>query len=392
VAHSGRQEVNELAAVRAAIIESEVRERVLGQYLRAAKKRMDAALGPRSEVQLQIENTLLRQEMVTLSDRLSRLEAVLAIAPLEPAGKRKPAVTPPKQVWERLLRSVPFGLLLGAVMGVLFAMGIEHLRDTCSSPSEVFQDLRLATLSIIPRLSPDSARCISPHEPHSDLAEMFSILRNNLRYSGANSPEKLVMVTSPLSGDGKSMIALNLAVSFSLEGLSVLLVDADMRRSRGYAPILSGGTGGGMVSWLEGLSSTPQEVIVPTGVPGLSILPAGGKADNATKLVASPRMEELLTWAQEVYDVVVIDTPAVLPVADTTIFANLARAVLMIIDASNTRTGAARAAISRLVHVRGRVVGAVLNRADHRALGYMSYYGARYGYGYGYGYRYSSYS
>jgi capsular exopolysaccharide synthesis family protein len=200
------------------------------------------------------------------------------------------------------------------------------------------------------------------------------------------------MVTSPLSGDGKSMIAVNLAISFSFEGLNVLLVDADMRRSKGYGPLAHAAKGEGLVSWLEGGLGSPEDAVVESFIPNLSVLPAGGKAGNATKLVASPKMVDLFEWAQENFDVVVVDTPAVLPVADTTMFANLGRAMLMVVDAANTRSGAARAAISRLVHVRGRVVGAVLNRADHRALGYMSYYGAKYGYGYGYRYGYSSYS
>jgi capsular exopolysaccharide synthesis family protein len=383
VVASGGREIDHRKILRVAILESEVRERVLKRYLDRAAREVSPA---DSEVQMQIRNNLLQSEIMARNQRISRLESVGAVMPLvAQTPSAKPI--PPRAFWDRLLRSVPFGLLLGAVMGILFAMGMEHLRDSCSSPSEIHQDLGLSTLAIVPKLSEAGAICISPNDPHSDLAEMFSILRNNLRYSAANSPEKMVMVTSSLSGDGKSMIAMNLAVSFSFEGLNVLLIDADMRRSRGYPALMGGAKGPGLVPWLEGQIDSPQEAISPSLVPGLSVLSAGGKATNATKLVASPRMEYLLGWAQEHYDVVVVDTPAVLPVADTTMFASLARAVLMVID-SNTRTGAARAAISRLVHTRGKVVGAILNRADHRALGYMSYYGAKYGYGYGYGYRY----
>jgi tyrosine-protein kinase Etk/Wzc len=181
------------------------------------------------------------------------------------------------------------------------------------------------------------------------------------------------------------MIAMNLAVSYAFEGLSVLLIDADLRRSKGYGLLVPDAAQAGLVAWLEGTASSPEEVIAASGEPGLSVLPAGGKAANATKLVSSPRMAELLEWAQQRYDVVLVDTPAVLPVADTTIFAHLARAVLVVIDASSTRSAAARAAVSRLTHVHGNVVGAVLNRADQRAMGYMSYYGGSYGYSYGYG-------
>ncbi len=386
VSSSGGREIDVLKILMASILESSSRKEVLDRYVKKAEAKV---AGAASEAQLRIQSELLHREMVTLNERMTRLEAVGAITPLVAPNAAK--LTPPRPTWERLMRAVPFGLLLGAVMGILFAMGMEHLRDTCCTPSEIQQDLGLTTLAIIPRLEAEGGICISPNEPHSDLAEMFSILRNNLRYSEAESPEKRVMVTSSLSGDGKSMIAMNLAVSFSFEGLSVLLVDADMRRSKGYMPILGGANGPGLVPWLEGEIEAPEEALTASLIPGLSVMTAGGKANNATKLVASPRMEYLLSWAEDHFDVVIIDTPAVLPVADTTMFASMAHAVLMVIDAPNTRTGAARAAISRLVHTRGNVVGAVLNRADQRALGYMSYYGAKYGYGYGYRYGYKSY-
>jgi capsular exopolysaccharide synthesis family protein len=369
----------DLGALDMKLLESEARAKVLGEHL--AKARADAAGAERKEVAGQVRSTVLRQDVIRLGDRISRLEAVRSTAPVEKTGEVH--VAEPAGARQRLARTVPFGLILGVVMGVLFALGLEHMRDTCSSPGEVFHDLGLPTLAIIPRLPEGSETCISSVAPHSELAETFSILRNNLRYSAPGTPQKLIMVTSPLAGDGKSMIVANLAISYSFEGLNVLLIDADLRRSRGHAD-LALPPSPGLVDWLEGAISHPEEAIVASREPGLFVLPSGGKAANATKLVSSPRMGELLKWAEQYYDVVIVDTPAVLPVADTTIFANLARAVALIIDSSRTRSGIARAALSRLSHVRGNVVGVVLNKADHRSLGYMSNYGAKYSYGYRY--------
>jgi capsular exopolysaccharide synthesis family protein len=366
---------NELKGVELKRLANEARADVLRKHLEQARK--DAADAERTEVARQIRGTVLRGDVLRLGERIASLKAAGAANAVDMVGVQYQA---PPSLPRRLARTIPFGLMLGVVMGVLFALGMEHLRDTCSSPGEVYHDLGLPTLAIVPRVEGPTPGYISSAAPHSELAEMFSILRNNLRYSASGSPQKLVMVTSPRAGDGKSMIAANLAISYASEGLNVLLVDADLRRSRGY-PDLALPPSPGMVGWLEGEIAAPEEGIVAAHEQGLFVMPAGDEAINATKLVSSPRMGELLQWADERFDVVVVDTPAVLPVADTTIFANLARAVVLVIDSVRTKSGEARAALSRLSHVRGNVVGVVLNRADQRTLGYMSTYGVTYGYG-----------
>ncbi len=364
-----------------AFLESSARLEVLKQHLERAGKRAGAA--ERNLVKFRIRGTILNQEVITYGDKISRLEEARSLEPLA-AGKAE-MIAPPTPAG-KLARAVPFGLLLGIVIGVIMAMGAEYFRTTCASPGEVFADLGLPTLAVIPSIPPDREKYISPSSPHSELAEMFSILRNNLRYSGPHDPQKMVLVTSPLPNEGKSLLSANLAISYTFEGLNVLLVDADMRRSKGYPSLASSKGAPGLVAWLEGRLESPEGAVTPTEIPGLSLVAAEERAGNATKLLSSPRMDQLLSWAEENYDVVILDTPAVLPVADTTIFAQRARAVLMIVDAHSTRASAAHVAMSRLLHVRSKMVGAVLNRAGHRAMGYMPYYG--HGYGYTYGYKY----
>ena len=175
------------------------------------------------------------------------------------------------------------------------------------------------------------------------------------------------MVTSPGPKEGKSYVSTNLAVSFAQEGNTVVLVDADMRK--GTEPLLTqaaapamGSLDLGLTSYLEGGLSA-DEILVPTAVPNLFVIPSGGTAANPASALRSERMGELMEDLQGRFNVVILDTPPMLPVVDSALMAPLVRGTLMVVHSGSTRSGELSEAVSRLRHVDAPLIGAVLNRA-----------------------------
>jgi len=275
------------------------------------------------------------------------------------------------------------------VLGIAIALGsagataffLEHLDVTVRSAMDVRTVGGLSTIGVIPVF--DSDEFIAPEEPRSVAAEAFSLLRNAVRYASREEPERCLMVTSAGPKEGKSYVSANLAVSFAQEGNSVVMVDADMRK--GMEPLLTqaapamGSLDLGLASYLEGGVAIDQ-VIVPTSVPNLFVIPSGGAATNPASALRTELMSRLIEDLQARFNVVIVDTPPVLPVVDATLIASQVRGVLLVVRSGATRSGELTEAVSRLRHVESHMIGAVLNRATAANAGaayagYSSYSG-----------------
>ena len=213
------------------------------------------------------------------------------------------------------------------------------------------------------------------HHPKSVEAESYRGVRTALYFNVHGKGHKVVQVTSPNSGVGKSTMAANLAISIAQSKKKVLLVDADMRRPSIHK--LFG------ISSEVGLSSViveevePKDAIQATSIPGLSILPCGPIPPNPAELLTAPRFEELLGHLREQYDFVIVDTPPLLAVTDPSVVAHKVDGVFLNIRfTKNARPDAERA--KEILHsLKAKVIGVVINDAEH-----LLNVG---GYGYGYG-------
>jgi capsular exopolysaccharide synthesis family protein len=157
------------------------------------------------------------------------------------------------------------------------------------------------------------------------------------------------------------------------------LIDADLRNASLHVK-LSCDNSVGLSNYLVG-SATPPEVMQKTGVPNLAFLASGPLPPNAADLLGSARLVSLLSIGSEVFDLIVIDGPPILGLADAILLSSAASATIFIVGAGGVRTGLVRGALKRLQLSRGSVIGTVLSQYDSRSVGY--------GYGYGYEYRYS---
>jgi capsular exopolysaccharide synthesis family protein len=212
--------------------------------------------------------------------------------------------------------------------------------------------------------------------PFSAYAEAFQVMRSTVRFSHPNRKHGVVAVTSSLPGEGKTTCALSLARIAALAGHSTILVDCD-RRKRSLNDLLDLRPNVGLLEALEGRSSW-QDVISASDPTGVHVLPCSMTDFTTRDSFGTDAMAKLVDELREHYDLVILDCPPVLVVAETLDIVSQADSVVMVGRAGTTPARAARAAIDQLRKSDARLVGLALNCVDPREQGSESYYGARF--------------
>lgn len=259
-----------------------------------------------------------------------------------------------------LVVNVLIALVLGAALaGALVALRVA-IDDSIRVPEDIESKLHLPLLGIIPVAgdAPDSALT----DPKSPLSEAYSSLAGSLLYSTGDGLPKVLFVTSVQSGEGKSTTSYAIATNFARIAKRVVLVDADLRRPSLHKR-LDLANEKGMTSLLT--SADPVEsALSPTNQPGLSVITSGPLPPSPTELIASNRMRAVLEELSHKFDVVVIDSPPVLGLADAPLMAALADGVVLVIEAERGRRGTLKLALRRLRAMRPVILGAVLTKFD----------------------------
>lgn len=200
-------------------------------------------------------------------------------------------------------------------------------------------------------------------EPSSPAAEQFRLLRTRLSARNDGRPLRVVLVTSPLNGDGKTVTSANLALSIAQEFQQrVVLVDADLRRPA-LGALFDLPAGPGLADVLIGTASL-EEALVPVPAQHLTVLPAGGPPARPSELVGSTAMRRTLETLRSQFDRIVIDTPPV-ALADTHVLSSLADGVLMVVRAGVTPSPDVERALAAFD--REKLLGLVLNGVEEAA-------------------------
>jgi succinoglycan biosynthesis transport protein ExoP len=299
-----------------------------------------------------------------------------------------------KKVHPSPLIIFPIALSLGVLFGFGLAYWAELTDKSFRTVEEVRQRLGLAVAGQIPFLqtapktrdgpvekpSPLAPILCAYHQPKSTEAEAYRGLRTALYFSIHGKGHKIIQITSPSSGDGKSTAAANLAITIAQSGKKVLLIDADMRK-----PTIHKLFG---LSAAVGLSSViideaePKDAIQVNSIPGLSILPCGPIPPNPAELLTSARFEEFLSLLRDQYDFVILDTPPLLAVTDPSVVAHKVDGVFLNLRFTKNGRPDAERAKEILQNLKANVLGVIIN--DSESILKTSGYG--YGYGYGEGY------
>jgi capsular exopolysaccharide synthesis family protein len=209
-------------------------------------------------------------------------------------------------------------------------------------------------------------------DPRSFAAEAYRVLRNNLHYANPDLPLRRILVTSAGPGEGKSTTAANLALVLAQSDRSVLLVEADLRRPTVHT-LFRQPSSPGLSSYLVG-DALLEAVLLKSAVPNLSLVACGPIPPNPAELLASRRMQSFLATVTERYDAIILDSPPVLATSDACAIAPHVDGVLLVVDSGRTPQVSLTRAKERVDAVRGRVIGAVLNRFDASANGYSRRY------------------
>lgn len=234
------------------------------------------------------------------------------------------------------------------------------------------------------------------------LKEAYRSLRTNVNFAFADTEGcKVVMVTSALQGEGKSITALNLAIALGQTDQKVLLIDCDLRRPR-LARLMNTGSPAGLSNLLIDFEKL-DSAIINSDDHGIDMILAGDIPPNPAELLSSKRMNKLLTILREKYDYVIIDSPPVDLVVDAVALSSQCDGVLFVVRADQSERGAVIYGMEQLEYAGANVIGFVFNCATSETTkGYGKYryrkfaaygrygkysrYGYKYGYGYGYGY------
>jgi capsular exopolysaccharide synthesis family protein len=282
--------------------------------------------------------------------------AAVDVSPVS-LGITQEAVPTAEPISPRPLMNLAAGALSGLVLGV----GLVALRETLDTTFKMSETLSeftaLPGLGMIPYDKNAPRQRLLNADPHSTRAEAFRKLRTNLQFSQVDDRPRTIAVTSSVPGEGKTNTAANLALALAETGVSVCLVDADLRH-----PCVASGFGlvedAGLTTVLIGQAGI-QEVMQHAGK--LSVLASGAVPPNPTELLSSTRMEDVLRELADTYEVVIIDTAPLLPVADTVGLASLTQGALLVVRASKTRRDQVRTATESLERVGVRVLGTVFN-------------------------------
>jgi exopolysaccharide transport family protein len=278
-------------------------------------------------------------------------------------------------------------LLAGLGLGVGGAFVMEMLRGGFTSPREVETALGIPVLASVRRLKKselvkDGKTIPVPfyqmHQPLSPFSESMRTLRSSIHMSDVDQPPRVIHVTSALPGEGKTTIALSLAISAAFAGLKVVLVDADLRHPAA-SRFFKLEKENGLVDLLTGVE-TADKVLRSYKDLKLTIVPSGSKSFNPPDVLGSERMKALIAHLKETFDYVVLDTPPVGPVVDSVILGNLADKTILVVEWASTPRELVETSVKQL-SAQKRVAGVVFNFVNQdRAQKYGGeyYYGKSY--------------
>jgi capsular exopolysaccharide synthesis family protein len=274
------------------------------------------------------------------------------------------AKTPGSPAQPRTLRNAVWAFVVGLVVGIAVAALVEFLDDTVKTEGELGRALRdTPVIAVIPAMASGSSgpdQVVTLRAPGSAAAEAYRKLRTTLQFLSAERPMQTLQVTSPSPMQGKTTTAANLGVVIAQAGLRVVLVCCDLRQPKLHQ-LFDLPNDAGFTSVLAGsvpLSAALQRVAEQ---PRLSVLTSGPLPLNPSELLASQRTVEVLTSLQADYDVVLLDTPPVVPVADAVVLSRRVDATLLACVVNVTTKREAARAGDALHQVEAPLVGAVLH-------------------------------
>ena len=315
-----------------------------------------------------IQYTILKREVDSNRSQydtlIGKLNSVGVGAELKDAKAQivDPAVRPGAPVSPSLLRNLLLGFGLASIFAAAAVYILELLNDTFTTPDQIEEELKLAVLGILPKV-PEAELKEQLGSPTSPISEAYRSLRTALQFSGPNGLPSIVAMTSSQPSEGKSTTIMRLAEDFAAIGSKVLIIDCDMRRPNIHRLL---GTNN-LVGLSNVLTDTVSKenstnVFRDTNMEGVTAICAGPIPPNPADLLSSSRMASLINLCDKRFDLILLDSPPVIGIADATIVAQMAEATVFMVSSNDVTRKAAKIAIQRLRSTGGNVIGAVMSK------------------------------
>ncbi len=296
----------------------------------------------------------------------TRLAAISSMPGIQIFDRADPTRVPESQPGIFVLLFSLFGSLGAAGALVLV---LDRLDRRLRYPSQITRGMGLNILGGIPRLK--SGRGKARRQSETELVEAFRSLRLNLDHSYGSAGPRLVTITSPDAGDGKSFVSANLANAYARQGLRTIVIDGDTRRGTQHE-LFGGPRVPGLTDYLDGDVSLDALVQEQVGS-NLAYIPSGHRSEQSPEQLGSRHMRELVSRLKSDYDVILIDTPPMSAGVDPLALATLTGNMLLVLRTGATDVGLAEANLEMLDQLPVRVLGAVLNDIATRDQGYRRY-------------------
>jgi len=292
------------------------------------------------------------------------------------------AEVPKVALAETVRKNLRYGALGAFFLGLCVAFCLEYFDSHVKTPEQIKTELGLPFLGLVPLVN--AREVVGSPLVGADVndragippgfGESFRKLRTNVRLSIPDDHTQPLLITSAGMGEGKTVVASNLATTLALSNQRVLLIDADLRRPRLHR-VFELPQEPGLSNLLVG-EVVASQVVQKTNIPGLLVLTSGTVPPNPSELLESKRFKDFLSQLSQHFDWVLIDSPPVLPVTDAMVLSQIVAGVVLVVSADATPLQAARTAVDQLDVARARILGAVLNRVDleRRAYYYAQHY------------------
>ena len=326
----------------------------------------------------QIYKSLLKRLQETASEAKTQASNVIVV---DRAGP------PPRPYKPKPVVNLLMAIFIGAVGGVCLAFFLEYLDSSVKIPEDVEKGLGLDLFGVIPQAGMRELRNSKNKElffdpaQHSPAAESVRALRTALLFKLRHSPGcRALLITSPNPDEGKTTIALNLAAAFAQNHLKVALIDADLRKPKIHKA-LGVNSDGGLTDLLEKQTPFQQVLHADIGGLGFDFLSCGSASHHPTEILGSKEMKDLLENLKKSYDIILMDSPPYLAVADVAVLSEYAQAIIVIARYHCTDKRHLKDLKRRFGNNDGKVLGVVINQVSVREKDY--YYHQYYYYGYG---------
>jgi capsular exopolysaccharide synthesis family protein len=274
--------------------------------------------------------------------------------------------------------NIPLNLALGAVVGLIFGVGIafalEYLDTSVKSLEDVERFLKVPVLAVIPK----DVGVLHKQSGSSPDAEAYRILRTNIEFNRKNPEDNSITVVSGGAGEGKSTTMVNLAYICAQGGYTTLMIDADLRRPRLHT-FFDINNSVGLTNYLT-TDLLLEDVILQTPVDNLYFMPSGILPADAAGILNSRRMSELIKDVKQRFDLVLVDSPPILGVSDASVLASEVDLTMIVVQHRKLPRNMLMRVKQAVETVGGHVIGVVLNNVDVRSDSQYQYYTSYYTY------------